>query len=78
VKSRGTRRKGAFAGCAPPELDDLELLLADAAAGEVAAVAVGQDSGCLLVSGTRAIRGMGGDILLIVCGQRTMRCTDIE
>src|SRR5262249_39485608 len=33
----------------------------------------GQDSGCLLVSGTRAMRGMAGGILLIVCAHGSMR-----
>src|SRR5262245_8574638 len=38
----------------------------------------GQASGSLAVSGTRAMRGIGADIPLIVCGHRTMRPRQTE
>jgi hypothetical protein len=41
VQCRGTWCEDALAGCAPPELDDLEFLSARAAAGEIAAAAAG-------------------------------------
>ena len=60
------------------ELHDLEFFLRVPRRVRLRPPQWGRDSGCLLVSGTRAMRGMGGDILLIVCVHRIMRCTEIE
>jgi hypothetical protein len=53
--------------------------LAGAAAGQGTAAAAVRPgaSGCLLVRGIRAMRGTG-DILLIVCADCIMWCTNIE